>query len=248
MSDTKWEQLAQEWLAAWNAGAEPQRTAQVTAQELAGMIDHTALKPETTPAMLDQLCDEAREYQFASVCVNSANVAYCTNVLAGSGVPVCSVVGFPLGASISAAKAYEAEQAIVAGATEIDMVINVGALKSGDYALVRSDLAAVADVCHANDAVLKVIFENVLLTDLEKVIAAMLCVDVGADYVKTSTGFNAGGATVEDIALMRAVVGPDHGVKAAGGIRSLETAIAMIGAGASRIGASSGVKIVQGMS
>ena len=215
--------------------------------ELAGMIDHTALKPETTPAMIDTLCQEARDHGFASVCVNSGNVARCVHNLTGTGVPVCSVVGFPLGASTEEAKAYEALQAIMLGAAEIDMVINIGALKGADYELVRDDVLTVVGVCHAHDAICKTIIEAVLLTDEEKVAACLLAVEAGADYVKTSTGFAPGGATVEDVALMRSVVGPDVGVKAAGGIRTYEAAAAMIAAGATRIGASAGIAIIQGV-
>jgi deoxyribose-phosphate aldolase len=218
----------------------------VKAAALAAMIDHTALKPETTPAMIAQLCAEAREHLFASVCVNSVNVAQCTRALQGSDVAVCSVVGFPLGASLSQAKVYEAEQCIALGATEIDMVIHVGALKAGDWDLARADVSAVAQTCHARGAILKVIFETCLLSQVEKVAACLLCVEAEADFVKTSTGFNSAGATVQDVALMRAVVGPAIGVKAAGGIRTYETAIAMAAAGASRIGASASIAIVQG--
>ena len=210
------------------------------------MIDHTALKPETTPDMISRLCQEAREYGFASVCVNSTNVTQCVAELQGSDIPVCSVVGFPLGASMAGAKAHEASLCIGAGATEIDMVLNIGALKAGDFALVRDDVAQVAKACRTGPAILKVIIEACLLTDQEKVVACLLAVDAGADYVKTSTGFSTGGATVADVALMRGVVGPDLGVKAAGGIRTYETALAMVSAGASRIGASSGIAIVQG--
>jgi deoxyribose-phosphate aldolase len=210
------------------------------------MIDHTALKPETTPAMVAQLCAEAMKHRLASVCVNSVNVAQCARALQGSDVAVCSVVGFPLGASLSQAKVYEAEQCIALGASEIDTVLNVGALKAGELDLVRSDVAAVARTCHARGAILKVIFETCLLDDLEKVAACLLCAEAEADFVKTSTGFNSAGATVADVALMRAVVGPDMGVKAAGGIRTYETAMAMVAAGASRIGASASIAIVQG--
>ena len=237
---------AAELLAGLGARPVPEANAKMNAGDLAAMIDHTALKPETTPEMIARLCQEARENGFASVCVNSANVTHCVAALKGTRIPVCSVVGFPLGASMSAVKAYETSLCIDAGAREIDMVLNVGALKAGDYALVRDDIALVAQACQEGPAILKVIIEACLLTDQEKVIACLLAVDAGADYVKTSTGLSTGGATVEDVALMRGVVGPQIGVKAAGGIRSLETAVAMVSAGASRIGASSGIAIVQG--
>ena len=215
------------------------------AAALAAMIDHTALKPETTPAMLARLCAEAAEYRFASVCVNAVNVAQCARLLADSGVPVCAVVGFPLGATLPEVKAYEARRVIEAGAREVDMVIDVGALKAGDYARTRDDVAAVAEAAHVLGAHLKTIIEAALLTDEEKVIACLLAVEAGADFVKTSTGFGPGGATAEDVALMRATVGPGVGVKAAGGIRSYETAVAMVQAGATRLGASAGVQIVR---
>ena len=214
----------------------------LTAAELAALIDHTLLKPETTPEMIDTLCAEAKKYGFASVCVNPYYVARCAEALAGSDVAVCSVVGFPLGATLPSIKAFEAQRAIEEGASEIDMVINIGALISGDYDAVKRDLNAVVAVCHAHDAICKVIIEAALLTDEQKVHACLLILEAGADYCKTSTGFGPGGATLEDVALMRHVVGPALGVKAAGGIRSYESAIA---AGASRIGASAGVQIVQ---
>jgi len=220
---------------------------QLTAARLAAMIDHTLLKAEATPRMIDKLCAEAREYRFASVCVNPCNVACSARALAGTGVLVCSVVGFPLGASSSRVKAFEAERAIEDGAQEIDMVINVGALKGGDYAQVKKDIAGVAEVCHANGAHCKVIIETALLSDEEKVLACLLVVEAGADFCKTSTGFGPGGATVQDVALMRGVAGPHFGVKAAGGIRTYADALAMIGAGASRIGASASIQIIQGV-
>lgn len=219
----------------------------LTAAQLAAMIDHTLLRQDATPEQIATLCAEAREHRFASVCVNSCYVAQCARALTGSDVLVGTTVGFPLGAMLSAAKAYEAEQAIIRGAHEVDMVINVGAMKAGDYALVKEDIAGVARICHAHGAHLKVIIEACLLTDWEKVAACLLAVEAGADFVKTSTGFSTGGATVADVALMRAVVGAKVGVKAAGGIRTYEDAMAMINAGASRIGASAGVKIIQGM-
>jgi deoxyribose-phosphate aldolase len=213
---------------------------------LAHMIDHTILKPEATQDQIAQLCYEARKYGFASVCVNPTNVKLCAQLLHGSGVPVCTVVGFPLGATPTEVKVFETQQAIRDGATEVDMVINVGALKSRDYELVERDIASIARACHAGNAILKVIIEAALLTDEEKVIACQLAKVAGAEFVKTSTGFGPGGATMEDVALMRRVVGPTIGVKAAGGIRTYEEATKMIAAGATRIGASASVKIVQG--
>ncbi|MCX6026742.1 MAG: deoxyribose-phosphate aldolase, partial [Chloroflexi bacterium] len=207
---------------------------------------HTLLKPDATQDQIAQLCFEARKYGFASVCVNSAHVKLCADLLKGSGVAVCTTIGFPLGATPTDVKVFEAQQAIRDGACELDMVINVGALKSRDYELVRGDIAAVARACHAGNAILKVIIEAALLTDEEKVIACQLAKVAGADFVKTSTGFGPSGATPEDVALMRRVVGPSMGVKAAGGIRTYADAQKMIAAGASRIGASASVKIIQG--
>jgi deoxyribose-phosphate aldolase len=216
-------------------------------RELARMIDHTLLKPEATPAEVERLCREALMHHFASVCINPIFVPMATRKLAGSDVAVCTVVGFPLGATSTAMKVCEAEMAIAQGATEIDMVIPVGMLKAGKLDLVRGDVAAVAAVCHTHRALLKVIIEAGLLTDAEKVTACELCKAAHADFVKTSTGFAKGGATVEDVALMRATVGPALGVKAAGGIGSYADALAMIEAGATRIGASRGVQIVEGL-
>jgi deoxyribose-phosphate aldolase len=213
---------------------------------LAHMIDHTLLKPDATQDQIAQLCYEARKYEFASVCVNPANVELCSQLLKGSRVLVCTVVGFPLGATSTETKVFETQQAIRGGANEVDMVINVGALKSRDYELVERDVAAVARACHAANAILKVIIEAALLTDEEKVAACQLAKVAGADFVKTSTGFGPGGATVEDVGLMRRVVGPAMGVKAAGGIRTTEDAKRMVAAGASRIGASASIKIIQG--
>jgi deoxyribose-phosphate aldolase len=213
---------------------------------MAHLIDHTLLKPDATQDEIAQLCYEARKYGFASVCVNPANVELCAQLLKGSDVLVCTVVGFPLGATSTEAKVFETQQAIREGATEVDMVINVGAVKSRDYELVERDIASVARACHADAAILKVIIEAALLTDEEKVVACQLAKVAGADFVKTSTGFGPGGATAEDVALMRRVVGPTMGVKAAGGIHSYEEAQQMIAAGASRIGASASVKIIQG--
>lgn len=207
-------------------------------------IDHTILKPETTQEQVEKILSEAKEYDFASVCVNPTWVSLAADSLKDSDVKVCTVIGFPLGANTSAVKAFETEDAIANGADEIDMVINVGALKAGNDALVLDDIKAVVDA--SGDKLVKVIIEACLLTDDEKVRACQLSKEAGADYVKTSTGFSTGGATVADVALMRKTVGPDMGVKASGGARSYEDAIAFIEAGASRIGASSGVAIMNG--
>lgn len=207
-------------------------------------IDHTLLKPESTQEQIDHLLSEAVEYQFASVCVNPTWVAHCAKTLAGTGVKVCTVVGFPLGANTSSVKAFETKDAIANGADEIDMVINVGQLKSGQYEVVKADIRAVVEA--SQDKLVKVIIETCLLTNDEKVKACQLAVSAGADFVKTSTGFSVAGATVEDIVLMRETVGPNIGVKAAGGARSYEDAEAFIEAGATRIGTSSGVAIVSG--
>jgi deoxyribose-phosphate aldolase len=213
--------------------------------DIARLIDHTLLKPDATQAQVAQLCHEARQYSFAAVCVNPTHVRLCTDLLKGSDVAVCTVVGFPLGATPPEVKAYEAQQAIDDGATEVDMVINVGALKGGEFDLVERDIAMVARTSHNGAALCKVIIEAALLTEPEKVKACELAKKAGADYVKTSTGFGPGGATVADVALMRGVVGPKMGVKAAGGIRTFEDAKGMVEAGATRIGASAGIKIVQ---
>jgi len=212
---------------------------------VAAMIDHTLLKPDATRADIEALCREAAQYGFASVCVNPTWVALCASRLRGSGVKVCSVVGFPLGATTADTKHYETRRAIFDGASEIDMVINVGALKSGDLRLVERDIEAVTMPCRETGALSKVIIEAALLTDDEKVTACTLAKAAGADFVKTSTGFGPGGATAADVMLMRRVVGADMGVKAAGGVRDLEGLKAMVAAGATRIGASAGVRIVQ---
>jgi len=212
---------------------------------VAAMIDHTLLKPDATLQQVEELCREAAQFKFATVCVNPTWVATCARLLQGSGVLVCSVVGFPLGATTADVKGYETQRAIFDGAREIDTVINVGALKSGDLRVVEKDIEAVVAPCRACGALSKVIIEAALLTDDEKVTACTLAKAAGADYVKTSTGFGPGGATVADVALMRRVVGADMGVKAAGGVRDLESVKAMIAAGATRVGASAGVKIVQ---
>ena len=212
---------------------------------VATMIDHTLLKPDATRQEIETLCREAAQYEFASVCVNPTWVATCARLLQGSRVKVCSVVGFPLGATTSDTKHFETRRAIFDGACEIDMVINVGALKSGDLRLAERDIEAVTGPCRESGAVSKVIIEAALLTDDEKVTACTLAKAAGADFVKTSTGFGPGGATAHDVALMRRVVGEDMGVKAAGGVRDLESLKAMVAAGATRIGASAGVRIVQ---
>jgi deoxyribose-phosphate aldolase len=213
--------------------------------DIARTIDHTLLKPDATQDQIAQLCYEARKHGFAAVCINPTYVKLCSQLLQGTPVHVCTVVGFPLGATPPEVKTYEAQQSMDDGATEVDMVINVGALKSKDYALVERDIASVARTCHAGGSILKVIIEAALLSDEEKVIACQLAKAAGADYVKTSTGFGPGGATVHDVELMRRAVGPEMGIKAAGGIGSYEDAKAMVAAGATRIGASAGVKILQ---
>lgn len=212
--------------------------------ELAKLIDHTALKPETTKAQITQLCKEAKEYGFASVCVNPTWVKLAAELLAGSDVKVCTVIGFPLGANTSVVKAFEAKDAIANGAGEVDMVINIAALKDKDDALVESDIRAVVEA--ANGTLVKVIIETSLLSDEEKVRACEIAVKAGTDFVKTSTGFSTGGATKEDVALMRKTVGPAIGVKASGGVRTKQDVEDMVAAGATRIGASAGVAIVSG--
>ena len=212
---------------------------------VASMIDHTLLKPDATRKDIEALCREAAEYGFASVCVNPTWVADCTRLLRQASVKVCSVVGFPLGATTADTKHYETRRALFDGAREIDMVINVGALKSGDLRLVERDIEAVTGPCREVGALSKVIIEAALLTDEEKVAACTVAKAAGADFVKTSTGFGPGGATAGDVALMRRVVGAEMGVKAAGGVRDLEGLQAMVAAGATRIGASAGVRIVQ---
>ncbi len=213
--------------------------------DLARYIDHTLLKPEATEEQIDKLCEEAGKHHFYSVCVNSNWAERCARKLGGTGVKVCAVVGFPLGAMESRAKAFEARTAVSNGAAEIDMVMNVGAMKARDLKTVREDMLAVRRACRAG-IVLKVIIEACLLSDEEKVLACQIAKDVGADFVKTSTGFNKGGATVADVALMRRTVGAKMGVKAAGGVKSFEDAMEMIRAGATRIGTSSGVLLVSG--
>lgn len=210
------------------------------------MIDHTLLKPEATKEQVEKLCAEAKEYTFASVCVNPTWVKTSAELLTGTPVKVCTVIGFPLGASTPETKAFETTDAINNGAGEIDMVLNVGALKSQNMDLVKRDIESVVNAAKGK-AIVKVILETCLLTKEEIKVASKLSKEAGADFVKTSTGFSTGGATVEDVALMREVVGPDLGVKASGGVRSLEDVQKMIEAGATRIGASSGVLIAQGL-
>ncbi|MGH1791689.1 deoxyribose-phosphate aldolase [Enterococcus faecalis] len=213
--------------------------------ELNRMIDHTILKPEATEAAVQKIIDEAKEYNFFSVCINPCWVDFASEQLADTDVAVCTVIGFPLGANTPEVKAYEAADAIKNGANEVDMVINIGALKSQQYDYVRQDIQGVVDAAKGK-ALVKVIIETALLTDEEKVKACELAKEAGADFVKTSTGFSTGGAKVADIRLMRETVGPDMGVKASGGVHNAEEALAMIEAGATRIGASTGVAIVSG--
>jgi deoxyribose-phosphate aldolase len=215
------------------------------ASDVSGLIDHTLLRPDATAGDVETLCREAAEFHFATVCVNPTWVALAARLLRGSGVGVCSVVGFPLGATTPDVKQYETRRAIFDGATEVDMVINVGALKSGDLRLVEQDVEAVTAPCRASGVISKVIIEAALLTEEEKVAASTLTKAAGADFVKTSTGFGPGGATIADVMLMRRVVGEGIGVKAAGGVRDLEQMRAMVAAGATRIGASAGVRIVR---
>ncbi len=213
---------------------------------VASLIDHTLLKPEATAVDIERLCHEAREFGFWSVCVNTVNVRQSAALLKGSTVKICTIVGFPLGASLTELKVYETRFALRDGAREIDMVLNVGALKAGDDSVVLSDIQSVVQACREGHVLCRVILETSLLTDVEKTRACQLCVEAGANFVKTSTGFGAGGATVADVALMARIVKPHGlGVKAAGGIRSLADLEQMVTAGATRIGTSSGVKIVQ---
>ena len=216
-----------------------------TAHDWASLIDHTLLKPEASESDIRRLCEEAAQFGFASVCVNPAWVKRASEFLRGTSVPVCTVIGFPLGATLPDVKAYEARRAIFNGAREVDMVINVGALKSGDDCAVEDDIRAVVEAGHENGVLVKVIIETALLTDEEKVRACLASKNAGADFVKTSTGFAKGGATVEDVSLMRRAVGSALGVKASGGVKGIEDARAMFEAGATRIGASVGVKIAQ---
>jgi len=212
---------------------------------LASLIDHTLLKPDAKREDIEQLCREAAQFCFASVCVNPNWVPLCRELLKGSGVKVCTVIGFPFGSHLPDVKAYEARRAVETGAEEVDMVINLGALKSKDYALVEQDIRGVVQAV-GRDTVVKVILETAMLTREEKIMGSSLAKAAGADYVKTSTGYGGGGATAEDVKLMRETVGPEIGVKASGGIRTKEDVEAMVAAGATRIGASAGVKIVRG--
>jgi deoxyribose-phosphate aldolase len=216
-----------------------------SARDWASLIDHTLLKPDASETEIKRLCEEAAQYHFASVCVNPTWVRASSCYLQGTNVPVCTVIGFPLGATLPDVKAYEARRAIMDGAREVDMVMNVGALKSNDDCLVEHDIRSVVEVAHEYGVTCKVIIETALLTDDEKVRACQAAKNAGADFVKTSTGFSKGGATVADVALMRRVVGSDLGVKASGGVKSMADARAMVEAGATRIGASVGVKIAQ---
>ncbi len=216
-----------------------------TAHDWASLIDHTLLKPEASYSDIKKLCDEAAQYGFASVCVNPGWVKQAAEFLKGSGVPVCTVIGFPLGATLPDVKAYEARRSIFNGAQEVDMVINIGALKSGDDCAVEDDIKAVVEAAHENHILCKVIIETALLTDDEKVRACLAAKNAGADFVKTSTGFAKGGATANDVSLMRHTVGTALGVKASGGVKGIDDARAMFEAGATRIGASVGVKIAQ---
>ena len=217
----------------------------LTWQSAARMIDHTLLKPEGSREQIEKLCREAAKYHFASVCVNPTWISLAAQMLRGTPVKICTVIGFPLGATLTSVKRYEAAEALRLGAQELDMVMNVGAMKSGDRARVESDIRGVSEVAHGGGASLKVILENVLLTREEKIAACEICVAAKADFVKTSTGFASGGATAEDVALMRETVGNRAGVKAAGGIRTAADLKAMVAAGANRIGASASIAIIK---
>ncbi len=226
------------------------RCTHLSPEDVAARIDHTALKPATTAAEIRQLCSEALNYTFASVCVNPTWVALAAELLAGSPVRVCTVIGFPLGATLPTVKAFETAASIAAGAAEVDMVINIGLLKDAHYDAVRDDIRGVVSAARstgglARPVVVKVIIETALLTEFEKRMACILSAEAGADFVKTSTGFSGGGATVADIRLMRQVVGPDMGVKASGGIRDAASALALLDAGATRLGVSAGVTILR---
>ncbi|MBO1307652.1 deoxyribose-phosphate aldolase [Enterococcus sp. 669A] len=215
--------------------------------EVSKYIDHTLLKADSTKVQIEQLCQEASEYGFKSVCVNPYWVSTANELLKDTDVLVCTVIGFPLGASTKEAKVFEAEDALAKGADELDMVINIGALKDKNDEYVKNEIKALADTAHKAEKILKVIIETSLLTEEEKVRVSHLSLEAGADFVKTSTGFSTGGATVTDVALMRKTVGPDMGVKASGGVKSAETAQQMIEAGATRLGTSSGIEIMSGI-
>ncbi len=214
-------------------------------KQIAGWIDHTLLKPEASAAQVRLLCQEAMQYHFASVCINPAYVPLACGLMKDAPEKICTVIGFPLGAALPEIKVYETLASLSDGASEIDMVINIGALKSEAYGLVLNEVQAVTQTTHNQGAITKVILETALLTKREKILACLICKAAGADFVKTSTGFGPGGATTEDVDLMRRVVGSEMGIKAAGGIRTYADAVAMIKAGANRLGASAGVKIVQ---
>lgn len=216
----------------------------ISGKEMASMIDHTLLKPEATPEEIDQLCKEAIEYNFASVCINPCYVSLAKKKLGNSSVKVCSVIGFPLGAITTRVKVCEAEEAISSGAEEVDMVINIGRLKAKDYEYVEDEIRAVVNAAHSRSAIVKAIIETCLLTGEEKEKACLLVKNAGAEFIKTSTGFSRGGATAADVALMRRAVGQAMGVKASGGVRTYEDAVLMVRSGANRIGTSSGVKII----
>lgn len=218
---------------------------EITKKNVAGIIDHTNLKPEASEEQIIKLCAEAKEYEFASVCVNPGYVSLAAEQLKGSAVNVCTVIGFPLGANTSSVKAFETRDAIANGATEVDMVVNIGMIKSGKWDYVKDDIRAVVEA--ANGTLVKVIIETCLLTDEEKVKVCELAKEAGADFVKTSTGFSKWGAKPEDVALMRKTVGPEMGVKASGGIHTAEEAIACINAGATRLGVSAGIAVVNGL-
>ena len=220
------------------------KEAKISAEKLAAMIDHTLLKPEATLGEVEQICKEAVEFNFASVCINPGYVKLAREKVLGSAVKVCTVIGFPLGATTTKSKVCETEEAIAEGAQEVDMVINIGRLKSQDHVYVENDIRSVVNLAHSKGGVVKVIIETCLLTDQEKEKACLLARNAGSDFVKTSTGFNKSGATVADVTLMRWVVGSKMGVKASGGVKSYEHAMRMIEAGATRIGTSSGIKII----
>ena len=225
--------------------SQPASASGMSQAELAGYIDHTLLKPDAIESQFEQLCNEAVAYKFKSVCVNSSWVPYVAKKLRGTGVIICSVIGFPLGGMDTRSKAFEARSAIASGATELDMVLNVGALKSGNIKLVEEDIRAIKRACRST-TLLKVILETGLLTDAEKILACEIARKAGADFVKTSTGFSGTGATVQDIALMRRIVGPSVGVKASGGIKTFDQAVALINAGANRLGCGSSIAVITG--
>ena len=231
--------------AAWTPSVEWTPPTVTEAATLARLIDHTLLKPEAGEEQVRAICAEAAANGFASVCVNPGWVPVCAELLLETSVKVCTVIGFPLGATLPAVKAYEVEQVAQLGAQEVDMVLNVGRLRDGDYGAVYRDIAAVVDAARDNGLLLKVIIETGLLDDEQKIAACVIAKEAGADFVKTATGFNGGGATAEDIALMRRVVGPSLGVKASGGVRTAADALQMVAAGATRIGTSGGVRIMQ---